>query len=61
MEAKDKVQTELEDGVELENEQLDDVSGGYGEKDICPKCGSKNVVTLLPSRKRKCQSCGNQF
>ena len=61
MDVKDTKQSEGEGTRVLDDKQLDGVAGGYGGTDTCPNCGSRNIITLLPSRKQRCESCGHQF
>ena len=58
-----------EEGIELNDEQLEAVTGGCGSGDSnpikCPKCGSTDVVyyPLKGPRggKHVCNSCGHAF
>ena len=63
-----------EEGIELNNEQLEAVSGGNSclvkkidENAIrCPKCGSTKVISLTtdmdsPICKARCQDCGHEW
>ena len=56
-----------EEGVELNDEQLQAVSGGCGASTgvTCPKCGSQNIYfcgqNLWYEKEYKCKACNNRF
>ena len=63
--AKGKTAEELvtlaqDEGIELTDEQLEAVSGGWTGKD-CPKCGSDNVTLADNVVDYHCYDCGYEW
>ena len=47
--------------IELPEDALENVSGGYCNKDIpCPKCGTRPVIVDIDLN-YKCEACGCRF
>lgn len=64
--AKGKTAEELialvrEEGVELTDEQLEAISGGWTGSN-CPNCGSDDVIKQVGMSKRnRCLACGHEW
>lgn len=55
-----------EEGIELSDSQLEEVSGGWGGDATCPKCGSQNFTLEQPDPHsaymyRECHDCGHRW
>ena len=50
-----------QEGIELTDEQLEQVSGGWGNDRRCPQCGSDNIVYDNYLSIFICQDCLNEF
>ena len=50
-----------EEGVELSDQQLEQVSGGWGSRLTCPNCGDDDVVWDGQLSVFICRSCGYEF
>lgn len=57
----DLLELAAQEGIELTDEQLEQVSGGWGDERRCPQCNSDNIVYDSYLSIFICQDCWHEF